>query len=342
MQIIKTIKGWFSKKEETPQQEDINVQQEEVIEIAQAEIPVEDQTLTDEVVDQKDDEQDFMNALSELLALEELPPVPEVESAGFCKIVFNQFFTEWVQPTDMQIPSAWREENKATAKALLDEYGDALTLFFTGTVESQVMLLSFVDAGKIPRVYTVNFQNDQSISPQTSILVKYYQQLDFKMRVVDVDGVAFWTNTAPEYTSSLGIISSNEALRRWGSTSAAGVPVMAGAFPHLQKFDDKWFMGDHEQYFIMDKMVADAGMQVVPSFVKSTPAQLSSYIADATKFAEESGATSTFDIRAFAQAAYPEHEIIERELTDEEKEFEKLARQVQPGRISICWHEVRK
>lgn len=339
MKIIDTIKGWFA----TDTQKDVQVNQpaEEVKPVENVEVvDTAEQLLSDEVVESTEDK-DFLDALNNLLTLKEIEPPPPVGTNTMCQIGMNPFWTEWVKPERELTPRSWREENAKAATVLLEEYGDALTLFFTGTVESQVMLLAFADAGKIPRVYTINFQNDQNISPQTSILVKYYQQLDFKMRVVDVDGAAFWTSMAPEYTGSLGIISSNEALRRWGSTSAAGVSVLAGAFPHLQKFDDRWYMADHEQYFIVDKMVQDEGMQVISSFVKYSAEQLSSYITNSTKRAHATGETSTFDIRSFAQEAYPEFEIVEREPTDEELEFEKLARQRELGRISICWHEIR-
>lgn len=351
MQIIKSIKSWFSEKpQEQVQTPTIEPEQEEVIDVAPSEDLASPPTpvtpvapVADVVVEEPevDDEKDFIEALNNLLTLKEVDPVPEVKTDGICEIGMSPFYTVWKRPTSLPLPATWREENAQVAKRLLFEYGDALTLFFTGTVESQVALLAFADAGRIPRVYTVNFQNDQTIAPQTAILVKYYQQLDFKMRVVDVDGVAFWTNTATDFTNSLGIISSNEALRRWGSTSAAGVPVLAGSFPHLQKFDDKWFMGDHEQYYIVDKMVQEQNMQVVPSFVKFSAGQLSSYITESIQFATKNGLDSTFDIRSFAQSAYPEFEIVERELTDDEKEFEKLARQRELGRISICWHEIK-
>jgi hypothetical protein len=338
MKIFQASKGWFIKKQTEPQEPVIQDQLESVSE----NIFTNEENITDpdEGDNQAEAPLNFLNDIEELLKLEIVPPIPEVESPQFCKITFNPFSTEWIKPDDMSLTSSWREENKAAAKDLIDRYGDALTLFFSGTVESQVMLLAFADAGKIPRVYTINFLNDQTISSQADILVKYYQKHGFKMRIVEVDGNAFWTNTALEYTTTLGIISSNEVLRRWGSTSASGVPVMAGTFPYLQKFGDKWYMGDHEQYFIIDKMVADEGMNVISSFVKNTPAQLSSYISEATKFAEENGAESTFDVRSFVQAAYPEYEIISRELSNDEKEFEKAARQIQPHRISICWHEV--
>lgn len=344
MKIIDTIKGWFTNDTQKDGQASPPVEEVKTVEIAEV-ADTNEQLLSDEVVESTE-EKDFLDALNNLITLEEIEPPPtqpppQVSTITLCQIGMNTFWTEWVKPERELTPRSWREENAKAAIKLLEEYGDALSLFFTGTVESQVMLLAFVDAGKIPRVYTINFQNDQNISPQTSILVKYYQQLDFKMRVVDVDSIAFWTNMALEYTGSLGIISSNEALRRWGSTSAAGVPVLAGAFPHLQKFDDRWYMADHEQYFIVDKMVQDEGMQVISSFVKYSAEQLSSYITDSTKRADKAGKTSTFDIRSFAQEAYPEFEIVERELTDEELEFEKHARQRELGRISICWHEIR-
>lgn len=338
MGFLQRVKSWFVKKPEQVQHpifEVGDVEEPEVVveKIAEPEVAEVVEPIVgpgaEEVLDTVD------------ITLEETPPIKIVEFYhNYFILKSDPFSTRWNQPTEFLEMLGWRSENARVVRELHNMYGDALSLFVNGSVESQIMLAAFKDAEITPRIFALHLQGSEEVSSDIKIVLNFYKTMDFKMRVVDTPSSMYWNNTALEYSISHGVIRAEEAMRIWAATSAGGVPMMAGNLPFCKKTDDTWYMGDHQQYFIADNYIRENNIPAIPSFVRFSPWQLSCYLQESTDFATSSGHTTTFDSLAFAKHAYPEIDFEQRVPSKEEKLFERQSFFRNKDKISLCWHEV--
>ncbi len=284
------------------------------------------------------------------LKVEEVPPYTHPVNKGLehLNLSFAPFKTEWNLPSnftkdELTKLKSWREENAKVAKQLLDEYGEALTLFFDGSLEAHVALLSFKDAGFVPRVYCLSITNTAQLG-YISNLINLYVNGDFKLRLIEMESDTFWKNALKQVADEHKIISSLEAIKAWAAGAAGGVPIIAGNIPYLERYE-VWYQGDHEQYFKLIEKARNSAF--IPSFVLYSKEQMMALLGELTKFLDErEETTSLFAVADFVKSIYPEIDTDKllsapsyRALSDY-VEFEDQQRKEIQGGISICWHKV--
>lgn len=233
---------------------------------------------------------------------------------------------------------SWREENKIAASKLLEEYGDALALFYDNSFAAQIMILAFADAGTVPRVYAVRFSD---LDQPMEALTKLYLAHSFELRLIDADSTMFWKNMTATVISE-NIISAKEAVNVWAMTSAGGVPVLPGMLPVIQRGGSKLQLGDHEQYFIADRIARMNYAPVIPSFFRYTPEQFAAFLGLNVYWLDQLNSNSSFEKEEFILSEqYPELILKKDPSILAATQFESLARSQTSGGISIYWQDIK-
>lgn len=349
MNILQNIKSWFSKKPKVAGEETLSNSEELVKSIDQDAVDREkygDAEIADSA------QLDALNELQVKLKAEEVATYTNPVNKGLehLNVLFAPFKTEWNLPQSFTTEElvklkSWREENTKIAKQLLDEYGEALTLFFDGSLEAHVTLLSFQDAGFVPRVYCLSITDSAQLGYEAN-LISWYVNGDFKIRLIEMNKESFWNNALKPIADEHMMISSLEAIKLWATTAAGGVPVIAGNIPYLERHE-AWYQGDHEQYFKVIQKAKDGESSFIPSFILYSKEQTMSLLGELTKFLDENEeTTSLFAVARFVKSVYPEIDTNKcfnapsyRALSDY-VDFEERQRKEIQGGISICWHKV--
>lgn len=251
-----------------------------------------------------------------------------------------KWFSEYTKPEQTRPIKTWREENKIAAELLLEKHGDALAIFYDGSLASQITLLSFNDAGKIPRVYTVKFSDEEQ---KPNALTSLYASLSFPLRIIEMRGDDFWKTRGVEMVSWFNAISSSEAIKIWARTAAGGVPLFCSGLPYVQKFGTEWMMADHEQYFLLDTAVRSAKTTVIPAFFRYTPEQILSFLGQATEILDDLNEIDSFsNAGQLLKTWYPELIVDNQELSQFAKAHEIKTKNSINRFINICWHHIKK
>lgn len=105
--------------------------------------------------------------------------------------VFKTVYT----PTDQLIGTLWEEAVKG-AKTTLDLHpGLTPSLFFSGGVDSEMMLRAFIHIGAKPNVYVVRFEDDINIY-DVSYAVAIANSLGIDIKIIDMNIKKFYENEA--------------------------------------------------------------------------------------------------------------------------------------------------
>jgi hypothetical protein len=188
--------------------------------------------------------------------------------------VDNKYQTEWARPTEIRKVNNWREENKLAAKMLLDKYEDALTLFYDGSIQSQIMLLSFNDAGKIPRVYCTLINNTN----QDTALISLHKTFSFPLRIISLSQ-DFWKRRANELAIQYKLSDIHDIRLIWASSATSGIPVFSNGIPDIYKHDKTYQMLDKQEKTSLDKKSIIENSSMIPAFFRYTPEQIMSFLA---------------------------------------------------------------
>jgi hypothetical protein len=104
-------------------------------------------------------------------------------------------YTLSYKQTEEEIGSLWHESIKA-AKSTRDHYPNLKpSLFFSGGLDSEVMVRAFVEAGIDFNLYTVRYNNDYNIY-DVSYAVTISNILGLDLKIIDMDLEKFFENEA--------------------------------------------------------------------------------------------------------------------------------------------------
>jgi hypothetical protein len=105
---------------------------------------------------------------------------------------------------------------------------------------------------------------------------------------------------------------------------------------------DSWCMADHEQYFIVERLVRHSGASVIPAFFRRSEEQLIAFLTQAPAAISELGHSDSFScMNDLMRIPYPELDIPEGTISTPAQIFEFDAQVTIRDHINICWHEIR-
>jgi hypothetical protein len=235
--------------------------------------------------------------------------------------------TKWDRPKEINV-TTWRDQNKLAAKYLTDTFGEALTLFYDGTLESQAMLLAFNDAGVIPRVYALNIENQ----PKDEILEVLHSKLVFSLRMISLSA-DFWKRRSSEIALQHNIKNPISIKKIWASTAAAGIPILANGIPFIRRLSDKSIMIETQSNLALESNVEKNNLSVIPAFFRFTPEQIMAFLASAPAILEKNNAASSPEcIFALLKDSYAE---LYANNDENIHSFEEMTSDIR------CFHDIR-
>lgn len=179
---------------------------------------------------------------------------------------------------------SFKEELCAAAASTLDHYaGLKPCIFFSGGVDSELILRSYVNIGANPEVYIVRYENNLNIY-DVSFAVVVCEQLGVKYKIVDFNLLSFYENDA-EQISEIAQIDRPRMLPHLKFTDCADGLIIVGHsdIAWQRPHDDysvktEWDAIDFEHDLGCDKYNMAVGRQAIYQWWKWTPGLVLSYI----------------------------------------------------------------
>jgi hypothetical protein len=104
-----------------------------------------------------------------------------------------QFHTRFNKPTEHV--GIFKEELLKAAKSTVDHSTDKIVILFSGGVDSEIMLRSFLDIGVIPNVVIARYENDYNIY-DVSYAITICSILNVPYKIIDLNLQKFYENDA--------------------------------------------------------------------------------------------------------------------------------------------------
>lgn len=179
-----------------------------------------------------------------------------------------------------------------TAREIQENSQQKITVLFSGGVDSEVALQSFVLAG-IPVTATIlRFKNDLNIHDMSYAIVTC-EKLGVKYKIVDLDILKFWENQLLEYADPTYCISPQLLSTMWLADQVDEYPVLgSGECLLVKDYDDTYEAGVspylHSEWSLWEKEKIAAWYRhfivkkrnACPGFFQYTPEIILSYLRD--------------------------------------------------------------
>lgn len=195
---------------------------------------------------------------------------------GQCHRTTDSFYSECLQ----------------TARRIYENAGQKVTVLFSGGVDSEVALQSFVLA-KIPVTATIlRFKNELNLH-DISYALQACEKLDVKYQIIDLDIIKFWENQLFEYADPTYCISPQLLSTMWLSDQVDEYPVLgSGECLLVKEYGDDYVPGVspylHSEWTLWEKEKIAAWFRhfiykkrnACPGFFQYTPEIILSYLLD--------------------------------------------------------------
>lgn len=175
------------------------------------------------------------------------------------------------------------DELKDAARSTLDHYsGLKPSIFFSGGVDSEIVLRTYMDVGVVPEVFIMRYENDINL-PDVSYAVSACIAYGIKFHLIDFNLKKFYENDA-EHISEQAQIDFPRALPQLKFIEYAdGLPIFCSSDPSWYRIDadyhtvGKWISICHEHDIGYSKYVRYLNRPVIGEWFKWTPGLVLSY-----------------------------------------------------------------
>lgn len=181
-------------------------------------------------------------------------------------------------------PLTFKEELIAAARSTVDHYpGLKPCIFFSGGVDSEIMLRAYVDAGLEPSVFIVRYERDFNLY-DVSYAITVCNLLNIPFKLVDFNLIKFYENDA-EKISELAQIDRPRMLPHLKFTECSDGLIICG-FSDITWYrpnDDysqpvEWVARDWEHDLSTDKYNMMVNRPAIFQWFKWTPGLVKSYM----------------------------------------------------------------
>jgi len=188
----------------------------------------------------------------------------------------NQKFKIIHTTQKVTVSSIWNEHIKA-AKSVIDHYPNLKpSIFFSGGIDSELMLRAFLEIGCKPNVYTVRYENDINLY-DVSYAVAISNNLGVDIKVIDMNLQKFFNSDA-EKISEIAQCDRPRLLPQLKFADYVdGLPIVAMGDLGWQRKDanytkkGKWVAWDFEHDFACDRYNIETGRTAIYQWPKWTP-----------------------------------------------------------------------
>ncbi|HEY5737830.1 MAG TPA: hypothetical protein VIS28_06080 [Nitrososphaeraceae archaeon] len=195
----------------------------------------------------------------------------------------NQKFTTTFSPSKITVDN-FRIEMKKAASSTLDHYaGLRPSILFSGGLDSEIMLRSYLEIGANPDVFIFRYENDYNIY-DVSHAITICSILDIDYTVIDFNLKKFYENDAERY-SELSQIDRPKALPYCKFIEMIdGLPILGASDLTLMRVDDDytkkgiWFNRCWEHDVGWSKFIKVIEKPAIAEWFKWTPGLVSSFL----------------------------------------------------------------
>jgi hypothetical protein len=181
---------------------------------------------------------------------------------------------------------SFKEELLAAASSTIDHHpGLKPNIFFSGGVDSEIMLRAYLDIGYVPDVTIVRYENDYNIY-DVSYAVTVCSILNVPYKIVDMNLEKFYENDA-ERVSELAQIDRPRALPYCKFIEMSdGLPILGASDLTLHRTTPEYIENENGLWIVVcwehdvgwSKFVREIGKPAVAEWFKWTPGLVASYL----------------------------------------------------------------
>ncbi len=194
----------------------------------------------------------------------------------------NQKFTTTFSPSKISVGS-FRDEMKKAASSTLDHYaGLKPSILFSGGLDSEIMLRSYLEIGSKPNVYIFRYEDDYNIY-DVSYAVTICSILNVQYKIIDFNLKKFYENEAERY-SALSQIDRPRALPYCKFLETVdGFPVLGASDLSVLRLDSdyskkgQWIIRCWEHDIGWSKFIREINKPAVAEWFKWTPGLVLSF-----------------------------------------------------------------
>jgi hypothetical protein len=209
---------------------------------------------------------------------------------SFRKTDSDRWFCRYGRASRM--PFSFRQECKATARLIRESTKLPIDILFSGGVDSEVALRSFLEAGIPVRVLSLRFNGGLN-SHDIDWVERSCARLGVKPTFVDLDLLKFWENDAGAYAERTLCVSPQLLSTMWLADQTDGYVVMGSGENFIVKRVPSSYVSGESRYlrstwdlFEKEKIAAWyrhfilQGRDAAPGFYQYTPELMLSWFLD--------------------------------------------------------------
>ncbi len=189
-------------------------------------------------------------------------------------------------------PLRFDEECRATAKLVRASTADPLHVLFSGGVDSEVTLRSFIES-KIPvRAAILRFADDLNVHDISWAVIKC-EELGVPYTFYDLDLISFWRGEAKRYAEATYCLSPQLISTMWLIDQIPGYPILGSAeclfvkhgqalyAPGVTPYEKtRWDLWEKERIAAWYRLFMIRGRAGCPGFFQYTPEIMLAYLRD--------------------------------------------------------------
>ncbi len=179
-----------------------------------------------------------------------------------------------------------------TARIIQEQAGQNMTVLFSGGVDSEVVLQSFVLAGVPVTATILRFKNDLNIH-DISYAIVACEKWGVKYRIIDLDIIKFWEERLFDYAEPTYCISPQLLSTMWLADQVDEYPILgSGECLLVKDYNESYKPGEspylHTEWYLYEKEKIAAWFRhfivkrrnACPGFFQYTPEIMLSYLLD--------------------------------------------------------------
>ncbi len=191
-------------------------------------------------------------------------------------------------------PLDWRQESILAAQAIANSTDLPISILYSGGVDSEVTIMSFM-AAKIPFTAQIMRFNDDINYHDIRYALDFCNKHDLKYNVHDIDIIKFFEGEMYDYAAATHCLSPQLCATMWLVDQVDGFPVIGQGECVIILDGDRWKFRESEMVNSFYRHYLVNNKEGVPGFHQYTPEQMLSFLMDDTFLPymnTESGKTS--------------------------------------------------
>lgn len=195
-------------------------------------------------------------------------------------------------------PQAFHNECLETARIIRKNTNDEITVLFSGGIDSEVVVRSFVEAGIKIKVAIMRYKDDLN-AHDIEYAIDTCRELNITPTFYDLDLLEFWKQDYLPYAHLTRCFSPQLITTMWLIDQIKGFVVLGSGECLLEKRHDVWYLFEKERIASWYRFFIHRNRNGCPGFFQYTPEIMLSYLKDSevVKMVKESVVESSTKIK---------------------------------------------